>query len=286
MDDPVWTPDHSSQESKDHVASDDERTVEDLFAELPEDAQRTLEEIGMGLPELRRTAAGEGGMRKVRGILSEFSAKDDPRRPGEDEGPAQRIAVWPWLRLLLAAVAGFLVTELAGLLGGAVSLLAGVLCGIGVVLAALGTRESRGGLALRWLTVAAYYVLILVAAHTSQDWYLQLRGVEQTVTITAPSHQWAHGARQTYCRVRLPDGSVHKVLRNREDCADRAGDRTTAVIDPSGRYGPFIGSKSDIGDTVETAVALGAAAVLVLAPASAVALGRIRRSRQKDGVAS
>ncbi|MEU9209032.1 hypothetical protein AB0D27_14035 [Streptomyces sp. NPDC048415] len=265
------------------MASEDERAVDDLFAELPEDGRRTLEEIGMGLPELRRIAAGEGGMRQVRGILSEFTAKADPRRPGDDEGAARRTAVWPWLRLFLAAVAGFVVCELSTLVLGGLSLLVGALCGVGVIFAALGTRESRGGLVLRWITVGAYYVLIFVASYTSQEWYLHLRGVEQTVTIAAPSHQWAHGARQTYCRVRLADGSVHQVFSNRDDCADRAGDKTTAVVDPSGRYGPFLGSKSDIGDTVETAVSLGAAAVLVLAPAGSVALGRARRT---DGTAA
>lgn len=269
------------------MATDDERTVDDLFAELPEDGRRTLEQIGMGLPELRRMAAGEGGMRQVRGILSEFTAKADPRRPGDDEGPAQRTALWPWLRLSLAAVAGFVVSELSNVvLGGGLSLLVGVLCGVGVVVGALKTRESRGGLVLRWLTVAAYYVLIFVASHAGQEWYLQLRGVEQTVTIAAPSHQWAHGARQTYCRVRLPDGAVHEVLSNREDCADRVGAKSTAVVDPSGRYRPFLGPKSDIGDTVETAVSLGAAVVLVLAPAGAVALGRIRRSPRTDVAAA
>jgi hypothetical protein len=269
------------------VASEDKQTVDDLFAELPEDGRRTLEEIGMGLPELRRIAVGEGGMRKVRGILSEFTAKADPRRRGDDEGPAQRSAVWPWLRLLLAAVAGFVVCELASfVLGSALSLMVGVLCGVGVIFAALGTRESHGGLVLRWLTVAAYYVLIFVASYTTQEWYLQLRGVETTVTITTPSHQWAHGTRQTYCQVRLPDGSVHKVFSNREDCADRVGAKTTAVVDPSDHYRPFLGSKSDIGDTFETAVSLGAAAVLVLAPAGAVALGRIRRARSTDWTAA
>jgi hypothetical protein len=264
------------------VASEDERTVDDLFAELPEDGRQTLEQIGMGLPELRRIAIGEGGMRKVRGILSEFTAKADPRRPGDDEGPAQRTAAWPWLRLLLAAVAGFIVCELSTLvLGVGLALLVGVLCGVGVISAALGTRESRGGLVLRWLTVAVYYVLIIVASYTAQEWYLQLRGVEQTVTITVPSHQWAHGTRQTYCRVRLQDGSVHQVFRNREDCADRIGAKSTAVVDPSGRYGPFLGSKSDIDDTVETAVSLAAASVLVLAPVSAAVIGRARPRRNR-----
>ncbi|MEV6795038.1 hypothetical protein AB0M87_24300 [Streptomyces sp. NPDC051320] len=261
------------------MASEDERTVDDLFAELPEDGRRTLEEIGMGLPELRRISVGDGGMRRVRGILSEFTAEADPRRPGDDEGPAERTAVWPWLRLLLAGVAGFVLCELSTLvLGTGLSLLVGVLGGVGVIFAALGTRESHGGLVLRWLTVAAYFVLILVASYSAQEWYLQLRGVEQTVTITVPSHQWAHGSRQTHCRVRLPDGTVHQVFRNREDCADRIGATSTAVVDPSGRFRPFLGPESDLGDTVETVVSLAAGAVLVLAPAGAV-IGRPRRNR-------
>ncbi|WP_129307515.1 hypothetical protein [Streptomyces sp. L2] len=261
------------------MASEDERSVDDLFAELPEDGRRTLEQVGMGLPELRRIAAGQGGMRQVRGILSEFTATADRRRRGDDEGPVQRAAVWPWLRLFLVAVAGAVVCALFHLVLGGLALLVGVACGVGVIMAALRTRESGGGLVLRWVTVAAYFVLIVVASYASQEWYLRLRGAEQTVTIAEPSHEWSHGARQTYCRVRLPDDSVHRVFSNRENCADRVGERTTAVVDPSGRYGPFLGARSEIDDTVETAVALGALGVLVLAPACAVALGRSRTRR-------
>jgi len=261
------------------VASEDEGSVDDLFAKLPEDGRRTLEQVGMGLPELRRIAAREDGMRRVRGILSEFTATSAPRRPGDDEGPARRAAMWPWIRLLLVAVAGVVVCELATPVLHKAAMLVGAVCGLGVLWAAFKTRESLGGLILRWITVAAYVVLILVGSFYTQQWYLRLRGVQQPVTIATPRHQWAHGTRETYCRVRLRDGSVHEVLSNRENCADRVGLKDTAVVDPAGHYLPFLGMKSDIGGTSGAVVALGAGAVLVLAPVGAVAVGRVRRKR-------
>lgn len=261
----------------------EEESVDDLFARLPEDGRRTLEQIGMGLPELRRMAAGDGGMPKVRAVLSEFTSASRPRRPGDDEGPAQRTAVRPWVVLFLSALAGVVLTEASTLVLGETALLVGVVCGLGVLFAALRTRASRGGLVLRWITVAAYAVLVAAGSFGTQQWYLRLRGAEQPVTIVRPLHQWTHGTRETYCRVRLQDGSVRQVLGNREKCADRAGLRDTAVVDPVGHYRPFLGTRSEIGGTAGAVVALGGAAVLILAPACAVVLGRAQRSGEPGG---
>ncbi|MFF3452073.1 hypothetical protein ACFYXJ_33595 [Streptomyces sp. NPDC002667] len=263
--------------------NEDEESVDDLFARLPEDGRRTLEQVGMDLPELRRMAAGDGGMRKVRAVLSEFTSEPRPRHPGDDEGPAQRTAVRPWVLLLAAALAGVVLTEVSTLVLHETALLVGAVCALGVVFVASRTRASRGGLVLRWITVAAYAVLVVDGSFGTQQWYLRLRGVEQRVTIVRPLHQWTHGTRETYCRVRLQDGSVHQVLGNRKDCAGRAGLRDTAVVDPAGHYRPFLGTRSEIGGTAGAVVALGAAVVLLLAPASAVALGRASRSGQPGG---
>lgn len=264
----------------------DERGVDELFAGLPESSRRKLEEVGLGLPELRRIAAGEGGARRVRGILSEFSVSSRPRR-FDDEGPLQWLNVRPWLRMALVAVAGFVSTELLNPVMGGLSLLVGVAFGVGVRMAAFEAHELRWDPALRRLTVLAYHVLIAVATLATPQWYLQLRGVERTVTVAAPSHEMARGFRQTYCRVRLADGSVHRVLSNRENCADlsRTGDRTTAVVDPSGFYGPFLGARADIDSTLQTAVSLTSAAVMFLAPATAVALRWPRRGVRTGGAA-
>ncbi|MFD0069003.1 hypothetical protein ACFV99_17685 [Streptomyces sp. NPDC059944] len=253
---------------------DGEESIDALFAGLPEDGRRTLEQIGMGLPELRRMAAQDGGTARVRGVLSEFTAQQEPRRPGDDEGPPVRAAVRPWALLLAVAVAGVVLTALLTPVIHETAVLVGVGCGLAVLFTALRTRESRGGLALRWITVAAYAALVLTVSFNIQQWYLKARGAEQTVTIAAPLHQWAHGTRETYCRVRLSDGSVHQVLDNREKCADRVGLDDTAVVDPAGHYRPFLGTRSDIGGTAGAIAALGAAAVLILAPVSAVVLGR------------
>ena len=263
------------------MASEDEPSVDDLFTELPADGRRALEEVGMGLPELRRVAAREDGMRQVRGILSEFTTTaHPPRRPGDDEGPARRTALMPWVRLLLVAVAGVVLCGLSTLLLHEAAVLVGAVCGLGVVWAAFKTRQSHGGLVLRWITVAAYVVLVVVGSFFSQQWYLRLSGVEQTATIATPRHQWEHGTQETYCRVRLRDGSVEDVLGNRQECAGRAGFENSVVADPSGHYRPFLGKKSEIGGTLGGAVAIGAGAVLILAPVSAMVSGRARRNRR------
>ncbi|MFJ6837459.1 hypothetical protein [Streptomyces sp. NPDC091209] len=265
------------------MVNEEEESVDDLFARLPEDGRRALEQVGMGLPELRRMAARDGGMRQVRGVLSEFTVKSSPRRPGDDEGPEERAAVRPWALLFVAAVAGVVLTELSTLVLHETALLVGAVWGLAVLFAAFRTRESRGGLVLRWITVAAYAVLVIAGSFGTQQWYLSLRGVEQPVTIAEPLHQWTHGTRETYCRVRLRDGSVRRVLGNRENCADRVGLKDTAVVDPMGRYRPFLGTKAEIGGTAGGLAALGATAVLILAPASAVALGRGPRIKRRRG---
>ncbi|MFJ7305715.1 hypothetical protein [Streptomyces sp. NPDC099088] len=258
------------------TGEDGAESLDALFAGLPEDGRRTLEQIGMGLPELRRMAAQDGGMVRVRGVLSEFTARQEARHPGDDEGPPERAAVQPWALLFAAAVVGVALTALGTLLIHETAVLVGVVCGLGVLFTALRTRASRGGLALRWITVAAYAALVLTVSFNTQQWYLKVRGAEQTVTIAAPLHQWTHGTRETYCRVRLGDGSVHRVLDNREKCADRAGLDGTAVVDPAGHYRPFLGTRSDIGGRAGVFAALGAAAALILAPVAAVVLGRRR----------
>ncbi|NUR02173.1 MAG: hypothetical protein HOY79_38260 [Streptomyces sp.] len=261
------------------MASEEERSVDDLFGQLPQDGQRALEQIGMGLPELRRIAAREDGMRQVRGILSEFATAPDPRRPGDDEGPAQRAAVWPWVRLLLVAAASVFTCLLSSLFIGKAAALVGLALALLVFWVAFRTRSSHGGVVARWLTLAAYLILVSVGSYFANAWYLQVRGEEQTVTIASPTHQWTHGTRETYCRVQLNDGSVHEVISNKENCADRVGQKVLAVVDPAGHYEPSLGTKSDIGGVLEGYVCLGAAAVLVLAPVTAAMTGRAKEAR-------
>ncbi|MFK0281747.1 hypothetical protein ACIQVL_14930 [Streptomyces sp. NPDC090499] len=259
------------------MASEDERSVDELFAELPERWQQALEEADMGLPELRRIAVGPNGMRRVRTILSEFSQSTSGNRPARTGyGYGGGISVWPWARLLLVAAASVVVCLLSSLFIGKAAAFVGLLLGLPVFWVAFRTRDSRGAPVARCATAAAYLVLVLVGSYFANAWYLQLRGVEETVTIAAPTHQWTHGTRETYCRVRLRDGSVHEVIDNKEDCADRVGRTTTAVVDPAGHYKPTLGTKPDIGGVLEGYVCLGAAAVLVLAPVTVVGRGRRR----------
>lgn len=263
------------------MAGKDERSVDELFAELPEKWQRALEEVGMGLPELRRIGAGPDGMQRVRRILSEFSTSPRPARMSDGRGSA----VWPWGRLVLLAAASVVVCLLLGLFIGKSAGFVGLGLGILVIWLAFKTPDTRGVPAARFLTVAAYFVMVLIGTSFANAWYLQLRGEEQTVTIASPAHQWTHGTRETYCRVRLTDGSVHEVIDNKDNCADRVGQTTMAVVDPSGHYDPSLGTKSDIGGIVEGYVCLGAAVVLVLTPVTAVVIGRRDRNRALGTVA-
>ncbi|MEU2334897.1 hypothetical protein ABZ608_15125 [Streptomyces sp. NPDC013172] len=267
------------------MASEDERSVDELFAELPEKWQRSLEEVGLGLPELRRIAAGPDGMRRVRTILAEFSDAVTAPRPVR-AGYGGGTPVWPWARLLLVAVVAVVVCLLSSLFIGKAAAFVGLLLGLPVIWVAFKTRDSRGAPAARYVTAAVYLVLVLVGSYFANAWYLQLRGVEQTVTIATPAHQWTHGTRETYCRVRLRDGSVHEVIDNKENCADRVGQTTTAVIDPAGHYNPSLGTKSAIGGVSEGYVCLAAAVVLVLAPVTVVVMGRRKRYGQAIGSAA
>ncbi|MFD8811192.1 hypothetical protein ACFV23_06825 [Streptomyces sp. NPDC059627] len=266
------------------MASEDERSVDELFAELPEKWQRSLEEVGMGLPELRRIAAGPDGMRRVRTILAEFSEATTSLRPART-GFGGGTPVWPWARLLLVAAVSVIVCLLSSLFIGKAAAFVGLLLGLPVIWVAFKTRDSRGAPVARYVTAAAYLVLVLVGSYFANAWYLQLRGVEQTVTIATPTHQWTHGTRETYCRVRLRDGSVHEVIDNKQNCADRVGQTTTAVVDPAGHYKPSLGTKSEIGGGLEGYVCLGAAVVLVLAPVTVVVMGRRKRYDQAIGTA-
>ncbi|MFJ9345540.1 hypothetical protein [Streptomyces sp. NPDC101237] len=266
------------------MASDDERSVDELFADLPEKWQRTLEEAGLGLPELRRVAAGPDGMRRVRTILAEFSGSAPGGRPKRAEyGGA--VPVWPWARLFLVAAVSAVVCLGSSLFIGTAAAFVGLLLGLPVFWVAFKPRDSRGAAAVRYVTAAAYLVLVLVGSYFANTWYLRLRGEEQTVTIAAPAHQWTHGTRETYCRVRLSDGSLHEVTDNKDDCADHVGRTAPAVVDPAGHYEPALGTKSDLGGLLEGYVCLGAAAVLVLAPATAVVLGRRPRYARVIGAA-
>lgn len=267
------------------MASEDERSVDELFAELPEKWQRSLEEVGLGLPELRRIAAGPEGMRRVHTILAEFSEATTHTRPAR-AGYGGGTPVWPWARLLLVAAVSVVVCLLSSLFIGKAAAFVGLLLGLPVLWVAFKTRDSRGAPVARYVTAAAYLVLVLAGSYFANAWYLQLRGTEQTVTIATPTHQWTHGTRETYCRVRLRDGSVHEVIDNKENCADRVGQTTTAVVDPAGHYKPSLGTKSEIGGVLEGYVCLGAAVVLVLAPVTVVVMGRRNRYDKAIGTAA
>ncbi|MGW1619858.1 hypothetical protein [Streptomyces sp. NPDC002172] len=267
----------------------DDDSVDEQFARLPPTAQTALEENGLGLPQLRRMAQEEGGERRVRLILSEFSpSPPDPVgwwEYGGDIDGLRREPVWPWLRLLLVAVASVALCLLTTYWINRQALFVGVALAVPVAWAAFRTRWSRGGFVALGLVGAAYVVLVWTGSYAADEWYLQLRGQEVKVTYEKPENVGSHGVATLACRVKLPDGSVRQVFENDKVCTDEVmvGTKWTAVIDPSDHYRPFLGHKSDIGGTVPGYLCLGAAAVLVLAPLTAAVMSRTNEVRSRRG---
>ncbi|MFG2790547.1 hypothetical protein [Streptomyces sp. NPDC048419] len=257
------------------MATEDGRSVDELFARLPAGKQRALEENGLDLPKLRQIAAEDGDLRRVRLIL----AFDEPHRPDDTTG------VWPWIRLPLIAVAGVVVCLASTYLLDRYAVFVGLVWGLAVIWAAIKAPARRGGLVVRCLVGVAYVVLIWLGSQQADKWYLQVRGQETTVTYAKAVDRGSHGVTTLYCRVKLPDGSVHQVFRNDDSCTDESvvGTKTRAVVDPAGHYRPFLGNRSDIGGGVYDYLCLGAAVVLLLAPAAAVAMGRRTRSDRMTG---
>lgn len=250
-------------------------TADELFAHLPAATRRTLEQSGLGLPELRRIAAEDGGERRVRHIISEFSPGADSR------GPAGDGALRRWMRLLVVAVAGVVVCLSSTYVIGPYSLLVGVAWVPAVAWAGFWARSSWVGTVAYCFVGVSYVVLILVGSGQTDQWYLHLRGQKARVTYVQPERSESHGVSSLYCRVRLPDGSVRQVLGNDKRCTHEAmiGTTTRAVIDPEGHYRPFLGDRSALRFGFWDYLSLGAAAVLVLVSVTAAVLSGVNEAR-------
>ncbi|MFD8721891.1 hypothetical protein ACFV2H_28835 [Streptomyces sp. NPDC059629] len=266
------------------MAPGDGQTVDEQFARLPRSRQRELEAKGLGLPRLREIALEEGGEPAVRHILAEHSRPTSGWDFDGDRRTDENRAVWPWIRLLLAAVISVVLCLLSTYVLNSSALFVGAACGVAVAWAGFRTRRSLGGLVACGLVAIAYVAVIWMGSYAADEWYLHLRGTETTVTYAKPLHEQAsHGVRVTYCRVTLPNGTVRRVFQNDERCADETlvGAKTLAVIDPSDHYRPVLGGKSAIGGTTAAYVCLGAAAVLVLAPLTAAVMSRSNERRSE-----
>ncbi|MDH6217747.1 hypothetical protein [Streptomyces pseudovenezuelae] len=257
------------------MAREDGPTADELFARLEPGKQRAFEEAGLGLPELRRISEQDGDTRRVRLILDHADA-----RPPDDNS-----RVWPWIRLPLIAVVGVVVCLASTYLIDKYAVFVGVVLGLAVIRGAVRAPSARGGLVVRVLVVAAYVVLIWPGSQQADKWYLQVRGQETAVTYAKPVDRGSHGVTTLYCRVKLPDGSIHQVFENDKWCTDETmvGTRAQAVVDPAGHYRPFLGRKSDLDDGLIDYLCLGAAAVLVLAPLTAAAMSRASGMRGNRG---
>jgi len=251
----------------------DDRTVDELFAALPPFRQQVMEQVGLGLAELRRMAAEDGNVRRVRLILADLDS--DPRpRSGE------RPVVWKWIRLPLIAFVGVVICLASTYLIDRYALFVGALWGMAIIWAAVGAPDLHGGAVVRGLVVAAYVVLCLLGTWQADTWYLRVRGQEAWATYVRPEHSVSHGATTLTCRIRLPDGSIREVFGNDKWCTHEGliGTRTRAVIDPAGHYRPFLGRKSDLGIGVYDYLCLGAGVILVLTLPAAL-IGGVRESR-------
>ncbi|MEV7977456.1 hypothetical protein [Streptomyces sp. NPDC086519] len=268
------------------MAPGDGQTVDEQFARLPGSRQRELEAKGLGLPRLREIALEEGGEPAVRHILAEHSRPSSGWDFDGDRRTDESRTVWPWIRLLLAAVIGVFLCLLSTYVLNSSALFVGAAWGVAVAWAGFRTRRSLGGLVACGLVAVAYVALVWMGSYAADEWYLHLRGQETTVTYAKPLHEQAsHGVRVTYCRVTLPDGTIRRVFRNDKRCADESsvGTRTLAVIDPSDHYRPVLGGRSAIGGTSAAYGCLGAAAVLVLAPLTAAVMSRSNERRGRQG---
>ncbi|WP_406439264.1 hypothetical protein OHB00_29895 [Streptomyces sp. NBC_00631] len=268
------------------MAPGDGQTVDEQFARLPRSRQRELEAKGLGLSRLREIALEEGGEQAVRHILAEHARPSSGWDFDGDRRTDESRAVWPWMRLLLAAVIGVVLCLLSTYVLNSSALFVGAACGVAVAWAGFRTRRSFGGLVACGLVAVAYVALIWIGSYAADEWYLHMRGQETTVTYAKPLHEQAsHGVRVTYCRVTLPDGTVRRVFRNDTRCTDEssAGARTLAVVDPSDHYRPVLGGKSAIGGIAAAYGCLGAAAVLVLAPLTAAVMSRSNERFGRQG---
>lgn len=263
---------------------DDGRPIGDLLDGLSAADRRALTAAGFGMDRLRDLAATEPGARQVRHIVTEFGAS--PGRPAGRRlrlprpgfvavpDPPAKVAAH-WALTLLVAGAGVVAVIAADVLADfALGFAVAGVCWVGLLFLLLSGPRTRG----RELYVAAAGLasaaLLGTALINAPLWYLASRGRPATATVAAPAHSWAHGARVTYCRVRLPGGRTERVQRNDSTCADAVGAAVRVVYDPAGRVPPVFGGTSSLG-TVSRPVAGGAALLLVAAAAGAVA-GSVR----------
>lgn len=256
------------------MAERDDRPVGALLDGLSARTRRTLARAGFDMPRLRELASTPSGERQVRHIVSEFGlfpAREAGLRARlSASSPARRVAVG-WARVLGGTAAGLAAVSAASVLGDRLlGLLTALIAAVGVVALLVRTPESRGRDLANLLGLASVAVLFFTAFMNAPQWYLAVRGEQAAATLATPVATWTHGSLVPHCRVRLPDGSVHRVDQDDRTCATAPGRPVQVVYDPAGHLSPELGAKDGLG-TISAAVAAIAGFVLLATATAAIA---------------
>lgn len=241
----------------------------------------TLAEAGFEMGLLRHLGATEQGARQVRHIVAEFGRVPRRERALRRIGPLMAgggVAGY-WAVVLLGAALGLAATIAASVLvARLLGLVVAGVFGVALMILLLMTPDTRWREIAVLLALAATAVLLFTAFLNAPQWYLAARGKQVAATVAAPYRTWSHGSRVAYCRVRLPDGSIHQVDRNDRECAAEVGATVQVVYDPGGHVSPVLGGRQALG-RISRPVAEGAGVVLLGAATGAVAAAGRRSGR-------
>jgi hypothetical protein len=254
-----------------------EQPIGELLDGLGPSARKALAASGFDLPRLRELALTEP--RQVRHIVTEFGGEVTARlarsHAWEFAGTPGRTAAFWGLTLLIAATGTALAVIATVLVDFPLGAGVGVLVLIGLLLLRSALGPSPRVQLLYTLTLVATIVLVFGAVLYAPQWYLAVRGTQATGTLESPVYVWEHGSHNAYCRVRLPDGTVHR-MRGDGRCDHETGSPTPVVYDPHHRVGPVLGHREGLGAT-SRAVAEGAGAVVIATAVTGTALAYRRR---------
>lgn len=273
----------------------DARRLRDMLDGLGEEDVRRLAEAGPGVDALRRMCDRSESAGTVRAVLARHTSLLEQPGLAENELAERRARfitqgrlseftpgqiASPWWLLALVVLGGFVLSFavtvfLAWSLGFWVALVYWLLL---LRWSMSRLRTSRGAALPFVLLVLSFLVLDFTAGFYGQKWYLYLVGRQQTVTV-APAH-WTHtkGVGTPHCRVTLADRHTVGLQSSGLACAAEAGQRRTAVVDPTGWVDPVIGTKATIAPTASAGAALSAGVVALLCPVGATLVGSRRRS--------
>jgi hypothetical protein len=257
------------------MAERDGQTVSELLDGLSAKTRKTLAHSGFDMPRLRELAATAPGEKQVRHIVTEFGLR--PALPFTPEAGAitRREVAIAWTRTLVGVLLGLAAIMTASILvDRLLGLFVGVLAGMGVMALLLTGPQSRGRELAALVGLTAVAVLYFTAFMNAPQWYLAVRGKQVSAVLQPPLRTWSHGSRVAHCRVRLPDGTVHRVDQDNGTCASSVGATVPVVYDPHHRLAPALGRKATLGRLSRPVAGTSAALLLAAAGGAVLAAGR------------